>query len=141
MPIRPEHRRLYPFDWRQLSASVRFRRAKGRCERCARPHGEIVTHLGDGRWWDADETVWRNGKGRRLTKLPPLLAWDAELPRTRVILACAHLDHDPTNNDGRNLLALCQRCHLEHDREDNWWRRWRTIRSRRAWADLFLGPY
>jgi hypothetical protein len=141
MPIRPEHRRLYPFDWRQLSASVRFRRAKGRCERCGRPHGELVAHLGDGRWWDAKGGAWRNGKGRRLPKLPPLPAWPAELPRTRVILACAHLDHDPTNNAGSNLLALCQRCHLAHDREDNWWRRWRTLRSRRAWADLFLGPY
>jgi hypothetical protein len=100
-----------------------------------------VAHLGDGRWWDAERGDWRNGKGRRLTKLPPLLAWDAELPRTRVSLACAHLDHDPSNNAGRNLLALCQRCHLEHDRQDNWWRRWRTLRARRAWADLFLGPY
>jgi hypothetical protein len=58
-----------------------------------------------------------------------------------MILACTHLDHGPIDNDGHNLLALCQRCHLEHDREDNWRRRWQTIRSRRAWDDLFSGPY
>ena len=98
MPIRPEHRRLYPFDWRELSASVRFRRAKGHCERCGRPHGKLVVHLGDGRWWDTESGAWRDAKGRRLQKPPTLPAWPAELPRTRVILACAHLDHDPTNN-------------------------------------------
>ena len=27
-----------------------FRRAGGRCEGCGRPHGQMVLHLGDGRW-------------------------------------------------------------------------------------------
>ena len=50
MPIRPEYRWLYPIDWLQLSAMIRFARVGGRCEHCGRPHGEIVLHLGDGRW-------------------------------------------------------------------------------------------
>jgi hypothetical protein len=29
MPIRRHHRWLYPIDWRELSASIRFRRARG----------------------------------------------------------------------------------------------------------------
>jgi hypothetical protein len=32
MPIRREYRWLYPIDWPQLSAVIRFRRAKGQCE-------------------------------------------------------------------------------------------------------------
>jgi len=52
MPIRPENRWLYPIDWQQLSATVRFRRAGARCEQCGRPHLRRVAHLGDGRWWD-----------------------------------------------------------------------------------------
>ena len=47
--IRHEHRWFYPIDWPQLSAAIRFGRAKGRCERCRRPHGRLVFHLGDGR--------------------------------------------------------------------------------------------
>ncbi|TXM92618.1 hypothetical protein FV223_11255 [Methylobacterium sp. WL116] len=47
MPIRREHRFFYPIDWPQLSAMIRFERAKGRCEVCARPHGQRVFHLGD----------------------------------------------------------------------------------------------
>ncbi len=66
MPIRPEHRFFYPIDWPQLSAAIRFRRARGRCEECARPHLQRVFHLGDGRWWDVEIAGWRDGQGRRL---------------------------------------------------------------------------
>lgn len=33
-----------------------------------------------------------------------------------VVLTVAHLDHSTTNNDFTNLKALCQRCHLNHDK-------------------------
>jgi len=35
---------------------------------------------------------------------------------SKVILTVAHLDRDRTNNRFKNLAALCQRCHLNHDR-------------------------
>ena len=41
-----ELRWFYPIDWPQLSAWVRFDRSQG--------HGEIVHHLGDGRWFDEE---------------------------------------------------------------------------------------
>lgn len=105
MPIRPEHRGLYPFDWPQLSASVRFRRAKGKCERCGIAHGTQVS------------------------------------PTYTVRIACCHLDHDPTNCDGKNLAAFCQVCHLEHDREEHRRRRWRNWFRRAALGDLIEGIY
>ena len=64
MPIKSELRWFYPIDWPQISHWVRFVRAKGRCQMCGRPHGVIVRHLGDGRWWDEERRVWRDGKGR-----------------------------------------------------------------------------
>jgi hypothetical protein len=76
-------------------------------------------HLRDGRRWDAEGAVWRNGKRRLFAKRQPPEAWNAALPTTRVVLACAHLDHDPTHNLGHNRVAACQRCHLETGREDN----------------------
>jgi hypothetical protein len=48
MPIKREHRFLYLIDWPQLSRLVRFERARGRCERCRRPHGKVVQQLPDG---------------------------------------------------------------------------------------------
>jgi hypothetical protein len=143
MPIRREHRWFYPIDWPQLSAVIRFRRAQGRCESCRRPHGCLVYHLGDGRWWDEDHQVWRSGRGRPLRRMPAPAELSPALPRytTRVVLACAHLNHDPTQNGPRNLKALCQRCHLIHDRAEHQRRRWLTWRRRKAIGDLFLGLY
>jgi hypothetical protein len=126
MPIRPELRWLYPIDWKELSAVIRFRRAGGRCERCGRPHLRVVDDLGDGRWWDEGTGSWRNGRGRAIG--PPAFGDHARLRRTRVVLTTAHLDHDPTNNRPRNLKALCQRCHLAHDRAEH--RRRIRLRSR-----------
>ncbi len=140
MPIRPEYRWLYPIDWPQLSALIRFGRANGRCEGCGRPHGRVVCHLGDGRWWDPERGAWRDGQGRALRRVDAenLLA---HVSTTRVVLATAHRDHDPTNNRPRNLAALCQRCHMLHDREEHRRRRWLTLFRRKALGDLFLGRY
>ncbi|KQT53330.1 hypothetical protein ASG62_25175 [Aureimonas sp. Leaf427] len=52
MPIKPEMRGFYPIDWPQLSASIRFRRAGGRCEQSKRPHKQLVCQLADGRWYE-----------------------------------------------------------------------------------------
>lgn len=138
MPIRPENRWLYPIDWEQLSASVRFKRARAQCDHCGRPHLRRVIHLGDGRWWDADSGCWRSHLGRR-TALSGYLALSA-IRTTKVVLACAHLDHDPGNNARSNLAALCQRCHLVHDAAEHRWQRWWNRFRRRAMRDLFEDP-
>ena len=151
MPIAPENRWLYPIDWAQLSRLIRFGRAKGRCERCGRPDGREVVHLGDGTgtWWDADEGRWRDGRGRRVRGLssPEMIearqltldglepmAW---LPKTPVRLASCHLDHDPSRNGPRDLAALCQRCHMLHDAPEHRRTRWRKAFTPRALGDLF----
>src|SRR5215204_1669108 len=97
MPIRPQFRWFYPIDWRELSSVIRFERAQSRCERCRRPHGQVVCHLGDGRWWDEAEGTWRSGRGRKLRRLPAPHLISSRQRQTRVALATAHLDHDPTN--------------------------------------------
>ncbi len=65
---------------------------------------------------------------------PRLPGW---LRVTRVVLACAHLDHDPGHNRPRNLAALCQRCHMLHDAPEHRRTRWRKRFARRAAGALF----
>lgn len=62
-----------------------------------------------------------------------------EHPETgsKVVLTIAHLDHDPRNNRGDNLRALCQRCHLTHDAPHHARNAAATRRSRKASGDLF----
>ena len=140
MPIRPEHRFFYPIDWPQLSATIRFGRAGGACEGCGRPHRKTVYCLADGRWWDAAAGTWRDGHGRTLPVLPTIEDLGA-IRSTRVVLATAHRDHDTANNAASNLVAFCQRCHINHDRPEHRRRRWRTLFRRRAMGDLFRGPH
>lgn len=140
MPIRPEHRFFYPIDWPQLSAVIRFGRARGRCEGCGRPHGRMVYHLGDGRWWDAETGRWRDGWGKRI-RLGPGTDILGQTRRTRVVLATAHRDHDTSNNANANLAAFCQRCHMIHDRPEHRRRRLQTLFRRKALGDLFRGSY
>jgi len=45
VPIEPKFRWLYLIDWREFAALVRFERARGRCQRCRRPHGQTVLDL------------------------------------------------------------------------------------------------
>jgi hypothetical protein len=140
MPIRKDLKGFYPIDWTELSRVIRFERAKGRCEGCGRPHGQMISHLGDGRWFDPNAEVWRDGQGRSIDWID-FSEYQGQLRRTRVVLATAHLDHNPTNNRVGNLRALCQRCHLAHDRKEHRRRRRITYRRRRALGDLFDGPY
>jgi hypothetical protein len=139
---------LYPIDWCELSRFIRFGRARGRCEHCARPHGRAIRHLGDGRWWDDDRGVWRDSRGRRVRSLRHPDAIEREqlvlagfeppsrLLVTRVVLASAHLNHDPGDNRPRNLAALCQRCHMVHDAAEHRRRRWVNTFRGRALGDL-----
>jgi hypothetical protein len=141
MPIRREHRFFYPIDWPKLSIAIRFGRAKGVCEGCRRPHGRIVVHFGDGRWWDLDAGGWRNGRGRCIRLRRGADDVLGGVRRTRVVLAAAHCDHVTSNNSGSNLAAYCQRCHMIHDRPEHRRRRWVTLFRRKASGDLFGGPY
>ena len=138
MPIRAENRWLYPIDWDQVSRAIRFDRAQARCERCRRPHLRHVAHLGDGRWWDAEARLWRSERGRRVAGRPPVVLNGVRT--TYVVLACAHLDHDPGNNAAANLAALCQRCHMLHDAAEHRWQRWWNAFRARAIADLYEDP-
>lgn len=91
----PMRRADYRRDWPEISKSIRFGRAGGRCE-CA---GEC----GSGHEGRCEA---RNGEPHPVTG-------------SRVVLTVAHLDHEPRNNDPANLRAMCQRCHLRYDAEQH----------------------
>lgn len=86
MPVRPEMRGLYPKEWRRISLEIRQYRAGWQCE--------MVT--------GGVQCGARQGEPHPLTG-------------SKVVLAIAHLDHDPTHNEPYNLKALCQRCHVCYD--------------------------
>ena len=93
MPIHPALKTHYASDWRLISDAIRFDRAGGRCEACGRPHRRLICALADGRWFDPQRQVWRDGRGELAPEPRPGDA--ASMRRVRVVIATAHLDHDP----------------------------------------------
>ncbi|GAB2571960.1 hypothetical protein [Spirosoma areae] len=79
-----------------------LKRAEHKCEQCGVPNYEVGFRI-DGEFQTADR----------------LLAIAAKKSPMRIVLTVAHYDHDVTNNRFTNLRAWCQRCHLNHDRQDN----------------------
>lgn len=130
MPIHPDLRLLYPPNWLELASQIKFERAGGRCKWCNRPYGERVWVIKDGGWLDPIT-------GAQYNDQVPLIGQSqlTDWPKGRfvkTILSCAHLDH---------LAALCQRCHLRHDRLQHQQSAYRHRRQHRAIADLFEGEH
>lgn len=125
MPIRPEDRGRYPADWPQISRRIREERAGARCE-CTGQCGADHAHHGNDRRCDA-----QHGEPHPITQ-------------SMVVLTVAHLDRTPEHNADKNLLAMCQDCHLAYDIEDHlaqglWTRSLNRLAERRN-HELFAPP-
>lgn len=93
MPIHPDNRGRYPKEWPEISKRIRFERAGGRCEcegECGHDHEGRCDAL--------------HGEPHPITG-------------SKVILTTAHLNHTPEDCRDEVLKAMCQRCHLAHDRD------------------------
>lgn len=100
MPVKPENKARYPANWEAIREQI-LERAGHRCEWCGIPNH-----------------VYRRNRDDTWTE-DPLQAdtWTTvdEEAVAYIVLTVAHLDHQPENNDPRNLRALCQRCHNRYD--------------------------
>jgi HNH endonuclease len=68
-------------------------------------------------WWFNIETGQAYNEAG---ELQPHLVRGSESPDdctfVKIVLTVAHLNHVAGEDDDENLAALCQRCHLKHDR-------------------------
>lgn len=112
MPIKPELKALYPKNWKEVREKI-LQRALHRCEFCGVANYTYVTKAGTEDW---------------------------QFPQAaKVVLTIAHLDHNPTNNDPRNLRALCQKCHNRYDAKHRAANRSHTAalkRDKSEWLDF-----
>ena len=112
--------KLYPKNWKSEIRPAILARAENCCEFCRVPNGIAILR---GTWndtecyQDMDGAIFNANTG-------DLLGDDyiGEVHPTnnliKVVLTVAHMDHDITNNDHKNLMALCQQCHNRYDIEN-----------------------
>jgi hypothetical protein len=121
MPI--DYKKYHPL-WKRISRFVRLIRAGNSCEECG-VRNYTVRHYEDNRLIESEPFESFREARHYANNLNNDYVCTPELGHrwTVVILTVAHLDHDVANNELDNLKALCQGCHLGHDRKDNAQRR------------------
>lgn len=132
MPIRPENRDRYPENWPEIRESI-LKRAGYRCERCGVAQYAVGHRDASGRFVGIRGNIYADlaGNGRSYPSCARLTyaearQWADESNAAQwfdddrrlivIVLTIAHIDDpSPENCDPSNLLALCQRCHNQHD--------------------------
>ena len=119
MPIRKEFRQFYGREWREVIRPRILERAGAACEQCKAPDRIIVARYPEypGWWFNVDTGAAVDPQGHeqfrvRASEMPDIE--NAHL--VKIVLTVAHLDRVPGHDTDDNLRALCQRCHLHHDR-------------------------
>lgn len=121
----------YHPEWASIRRQI-LDQAEHRCEFCGVANYAVGARDRQGVWHDEDEIEGMNsGMGERLFGDYPDMI--------RIVLTIAHLDHDVANNDPCNLRALCNRCHLNWDREHHRANAAVTLRRKRQEAIAATG--
>ena len=124
MPIKPENRKRYPANWKQIREEI-LKRADNKCEHCGIENGSIIIDAcGTGQRTYIQPRANRINyeiMKKFLDKYPKYIVmklstgeW-VQIKQGKVVLTVAHLDHTPENCDPSNLRALCQKCHNQYD--------------------------
>lgn len=120
MPIKPENKALYPANWKEIADRIRARDGH-KCKVCKVLNGALI-HRGKvagipGYQYLMTDAVYSAIDGSLLADTPMIDFREEGANAVLIVLTVAHLhDHNPANVDDDNLAALCQRCHLTHDR-------------------------
>jgi 5-methylcytosine-specific restriction endonuclease McrA len=102
MPIKPENKKLYPKNWKEIREKI-LKRANNCCEFCGLPNHIEGYRTFNGKFISCNDVQF-------LRKKQPF-------KKIKIVLTIAHLDHNPQNNEPSNLRALCQKCHNNYDIE------------------------
>jgi 5-methylcytosine-specific restriction endonuclease McrA len=114
----------YPANWKSEIRPAILERAEHKCELCGLQNHLVGYRAKDGTfytWEFIESQLEQFGIDLFDDLLKHHIGKDGRILKkaTKIVLTVAHLDHDISNNDYSNLKALCQRCHLDHDKEQH----------------------
>ncbi len=100
----PFVKELYPANWLTTIRPAALKAAGYKCVLCRVPDRVYGYREANGIFVECDAFMdnWARKENKKLFK---------------IVLTVSHTNHDTTDNRLSNLKALCQRCHLMHDKE------------------------
>ena len=103
MPI--DYKNYHP-DWKDIIRPDILKRDGYKCKHCGISNRTLF--------------IWEGSK-RVIIDDPWLHSYyvNKSIKLSKVVLTIAHLDGNRDNNDYINLAALCQSCHLNHDKHQH----------------------
>lgn len=117
MPIKPENKKRYPTNWKEIRAAI-LKRAQNKCEQCGLSNYSMVSRglMGAIEFTEEGDFIEHDGElySRKYSYSKKTLQ-SPFAPPTKVILTIAHLNPPVENCAMDNLKALCQKCHLQLD--------------------------
>lgn len=106
----------YPADWKFKISPDILARAENCCENCAVPNSYVILRSKKNK--SKYMLVGNNLEKERTSYFQCAEFWKSRWSKPiKVVLTISHTDHDIKHNDYSNLRALCQRCHLLHDKD------------------------
>ncbi len=115
----PINYKLYPKNWKTEIRPAILKRANNRCEICNVQNYSEGFRNKEGHFYTTEYIISElenSGVDMFEDELFNCVQKDGQVKPIKIVLTIAHLDHDISNNDYSNLKALCQKCHLDYDK-------------------------
>jgi hypothetical protein len=110
----------YPKNWKELSLKIR-ERENNCCKFCGVKNGMFIRRKAKGSFDYLEDAEVKAIYFFREASKKNLYEILKRAGVTKIILTVAHLDRKLTDHSENNLAALCQRCHLLHDKRSDEW--------------------
>lgn len=132
----------YPQNWKSEIRPDILKRADYKCEFCKAKDRELyIRGIYDGCecYQDMDGNIFASTDGMKIGAdyVGEVANHTTKDTSVVIVLTIAHLDHDIENNNYDNLKALCQKCHLNLDKELHQKNRAATINKKKKQINLF----
>lgn len=134
----------YAKNWKTEIRPRILKRAGNKCERCnAVNHSLVFRGVLNGIevYQNIEGEIFSYPDGSYLgadvyAEIEPI-SGDPSQKAVKIVLTIAHLDHNIENNKDENLASLCQKCHVNHDKEHHLENARKTREKKKGLVNLF----
>ena len=129
----------YPSNWKTEIRPAILQRANNCCEFCNVKNYSEGFRNKEGRFYTTEFIVKEleiTGLDMFEDELFHRVQKDGKVKPIKIVLTVAHLDHNISNNEYSNLKALCQKCHLDYDKDHHKKNSRETLKKKKGIVEL-----